>query len=874
MRPPKILSLVFVFLGLATQHHLLATTIKFSSERTAFYRYESPTVGVVLDGDFPEQSVLDVKFGEYLLHRGPARQGRNEITLPTHIFRSGSHDLTARLLDPQGNQVASQSFAIQLVRRIADDALQNWLWMNGGPVNTAFYKEHGFDYAGGPMLPYSFSKDNSGSLSEQRAAAFRQVSQILNKSLGDGLLLSAVPNGGLFKREFTLFPPNGEDIEYVNAARHGEKYYNPFSPIVAEKQNEANRLFLEAIKDYPNFTIAWTDMEIQDDLTKPNLNREGREKMAKELGFTVDEVGDPEYVAEHVISDNDRKYRLSKYIFQGGNGIQAGLQRMVDMVKEYRPDVLTMTDPYRHAALYDVYPSIDIIHSWTYSSPDPKSMLYIEQLRTVCKPRNQIPLQIVTLLDYPGILDVPERRKNYTGKLEPHEGWMMMGPDRVKETTWINLSRAPRFVGYFYSSMIDPVKYRDDTYRIPPETSDAIREMAEKVFRPYGKMIRKLEVSPRRIAVLTSQAAAVYNRSPGDEGSYVGYRTLPFQGVLEMAHYNADVVFDESIERGMLDNYDVLFLPRCDTLTQSVVEKIHNFRKRGGLVFADKYLGPQFDGVHRFDFDFSYLSKVNARANVMGETYAEWNDQVETSGAKVDLKKVLGVPAQMDQEIKEGYAKTLKEVVGQKVPHIVDCDEPTVLFNLCEKNGVKYLFVINDKRTYDERVGKYKGIMEKLVPQTVNVRLRDQEGLKVTAYDMLRKCALPVSRKDSSLSFPVELGALGGTIIALYPSPLEKIAISAPAEGVLSQECAISVTFHNAEGKPAQGLQPVRIDILDAKGNIHEDSDWICLENGKGKLSFTPAWNDPAGGWKIKASDLTAGLSAETNISFTQPDSQ
>lgn len=853
------------FLGIVAAWSAEGALLQFSSERTAFYRDENPRVALTLTGEFPSPSVLEVWLGERSVYRGAAEAGVNAFVLPTAEFASGKYEMTAQLRNAKGEEIATRSIAIELARRPSADALQNWLWMNGSPglEDQSFYKEHGFDFVQGPMLPYSEAKTDW-----ERKAAFQKMKQLFNDALTSGMRICIVPNGGLWEREFGMFKPEGEDVRYVNAARHGEKYYNPFSPLVAEKQNEANRMFMEAAKDYPNVTMAWTDMENQDDVTKPNLNREGREKMEKELGFTEAEVGEPSYVDAHVIRDDDRGYRLFKYVFTGGNGVTTALQRMVDVVKEYRPDMLTMTDPYRHTALYDVYPSVDMIHSWTYTNPDPKAMVYIEQLRAVCKPRNQIPLQVVTLLNYPGMLDVPKLRENPPDKDDHARQWMGMGPDRVKETTWINLSRAPQFVGYFYGSEIDPVKYADEPYRIPPETSDAIGEMAEKVFRPYGKMIRKLDVSPRKAAVLVSQVSALYSNSPNSiEGSYAGYRSLPFQIVLEMAHYNADVLFDESIAQGALDGYDVLFLPRIDTLSQSVYEKIQAFQKRGGLIFSDQYLGPKLNVDHQFDFDFSYRSKVSAQANAMGVAYADWDDHA-TKNEQIDLKKVLGVPAHKDQEVMEGYAKTLKEVVGAKVPHVVDADEPTVLFNLTEKYGVKYLFVINDKRAYDERIGKFMGMMEKGVPQTVNVRYRDPEASQWVVYDMLTQKELPVKAQGEEISFPVELDSLGGKMIALYPSRLKKLAVSAKTPGKRGEPCTVSVDFQDAKGQPVKGLQPVRVDLVGPAGNLHEDSDWICLENGKGTLVVTPAWDAPAGNWQIKVKDLTAGLTAQTSLTL------
>ena len=119
-------------------------------------------------------------------------------------------------------------------------------------------------------------------------------------------------------------------------------------------------------------------------------------------------------------------------------------------------------------------------------------MLFIETLRAACKPEGKTPLQTVTLLNYPG-------------ELAPTEEWMLMGPGRTKVTTWINLSRAPKMIGYYYSSACPPAG--TDTFEIPYSTSLTIQELSEKVFKPYGPLLKNLEVAPRRIAVLSSAAS-------------------------------------------------------------------------------------------------------------------------------------------------------------------------------------------------------------------------------------------------------------------------------------------------------------------------------------------------------------------------------
>ncbi|HRJ74027.1 MAG TPA: hypothetical protein PLS03_17520, partial [Terrimicrobiaceae bacterium] len=143
-----------VFLLWASLIPVFALNLKFTSQRNAFYRDESPSLGVEVEGTLPEDAILEAKLGEYLIQSKPA-SSTTAIHIPARLFRSGEYKLTARLLDSKGEEVAIKSFPIQLVKRPGNDRLQNWLWMNGGPIypEFSFYKEHGFDFVGGPMLP-------------------------------------------------------------------------------------------------------------------------------------------------------------------------------------------------------------------------------------------------------------------------------------------------------------------------------------------------------------------------------------------------------------------------------------------------------------------------------------------------------------------------------------------------------------------------------------------------------------------------------------------------------------------------------------------------------------------------------------------------
>lgn len=779
------------------------------------------------------------------------------LDLPTIKLRAGPDYMLTITLMKQDQILATAKFVISLIPRPNPERLDIWLWMNGGPVQN-FYDKHGFTSAGGPMFPTSKSKPEE--TLEQIMGPLTWPS--MDETMRRGIDTTFCPHNGLWVRDFTLDPPPaGDDIQYKGAGRNPEQYYNPFNPVVAELQNKANELMMRSIGDYPNLKFAFVGMEWVDDLWEANTNIGGLELMKKELGFTPDEIGDVNYIAPGVIPDDDRAYNYKKYVYTKGNGTALVCQRAAEVVHRFRPDVKVLADPYRTAAIYDIYPGLDLIETWTYTNPDPKLMIYIDTLIAACKPANQTPLQVITMLNYPGSI-APEEK-----------WWTMMGPDRIRETSWIVMSRVVPIVGYFYGSEIDPVKYAKDTWRVPPESSDAIKQMSEKLYLPYGPMIRQLKRSPRRIALLNSYSSRVHSRSPGLLG-YPNEQILHFQSVMEMAHLNTDIVFDQTIEQNGLDGYDVLVMPKCDTLTSTVYRKIQEFQKRGGILIADQYLGPKFSNVIRFDFDFTYRNKVNANAILKNQMHVGTGSDDHIKPGTTAMEQVAGVTAEDDRLIMLSYAEQLRKTLGGKVDPSVWSDRMDVLFNQTESNGVKYLFVINDRREYGPRMGQYKAILEKLIPQTVNVRMKtSQAGL--VAYDLIGRKKIDLTTQTASdgktpaeVSFPVDLSDLGGTIIAFYPHPLQKVELTA-TDGVLGGEpIALKIKVLDNDGKTQPGLFPLKLTVTDPKGYESDVSEYYCATDGSIEVPFHPAINDRPGQWKVQAEDLISGLSAQTTFNL------
>lgn len=806
-------------------------SLSIDSPRRAFYRGEEILLVIRCDGGGPiaDGSKLEVSLG------GVVRATRDIQSLaatrafrfPALALKVGTYQLEVALHAPDGTTTKITE-PLTIGQRPNPERLPIWLWGGGG---NQWYVDHGFTTWTG-----LYHRGAGGAFTEADGRA-------LDQALPSGAAVGIFPNGGL--RD--IDPAQFDDPDAKNIGVRpdlNETIANPFHPEVARLQDESNRALMEFVRKYPQVQTAFFNTEVVDSL-RINRNETGQRLMKEELGFTEQAASPPQFVAPGVIADDDPSYLLHKFRYKRGDGLAVANKRVVDMIHRYRPDIVTITDPYRETTLLDMMSHVDVVGTWTYTNPDPKLMLYIETLRAVCKPTGQIPLNTITMLNYPG-------------ELTPTGEWTLMGPGRVKVTTWINLSRAPRILGYYYSSACNPEQEQSD--RVPYATSRAIKELADTVFRPYGPMITNLEVAPRRIAVLSSAAARVHSTSPNLAGGYANMQVYHFYSVMAMAHLQADVVFDETVERFGLDDYDVLVLPKCDVLTKTVYDEVLRFAARGGRIIADQYLGPKVPGAIAFDFDFTYRARVSAKAVADNLAYAEWNDQLQPESAK--LQEVKGVTALDDQRIMESYAARLKAGLAGVVEPEVDCDQPTVLFNMLESGPVKYLAVVNDKRVYDERVGKYKGVLGELVPQSVSIRLRDWAHPGLVAYDMLERKALDVVRGDGDWRFDVSLSSVGGTFVALYPGPLATLAIQAPAAVKPGVTYDFAILVGDANGQICQGLQPIEITIADPDGASNASSGYYCAKDGVLHVRFTPALNDTRGTWTFAARDLTAGLSA------------
>jgi hypothetical protein len=419
--------------------------------------------------------------------------------------------------------------------------------------------------------------------------------------------------------------------------------------------------------------------------------------------------------------------------------------------------------------------------------------------------------------------------------------FFVAGPDYTREAIWLVISQRPDILGFFSPGAARPFSPHADPYVSSPETFDAIGEVCRALIEPFGPTVLESRRLRPRVAVLNSATSVWFpGASPGY--SYVNEHILPYCSLLMMNHVPFDVLLDDDITTGGLDGYDLLVIPRGDTLTRSAHERIVAFaRTRDKKVIANATMRARVPGAAVTDFDFGFERAVDGQSLAQGRA----------------------LTAEEHRARMEAYAERLAPLVADfRGP--ATSDSRRVLINTLESGDLRYVFLINDERTYGPRFGAAKLHFEAGVRQTAKVRLEGLPGTDVpTVYDALAGRRMSLPWDGGSAQFEVTLPAARGKLLALLPEPVDRVEVTIPPATGRGQPLAIAVRVLGASGKPFRGAIPLRIDITDPLGRHNEYSRYGAAVGDPWTLAIHPALNDPAGSWTVRVTELLGGTRAE-----------
>lgn len=631
-----------------------------------------------------------------------------------------------------------------------------------------------------------------------------------------------------------------------------------FTPQRIELTKKLAADILAEANQFPAFQRLFMNSEAEDRLGM-DYNPAARERIEAALGFKLSEpLGEPKYIAEGVINANDRRLRYERVRWKLGDGWVFGNATLAQAVRSGKPDVRAWSDPLRNGMVLGRFDGLDEVSTWTYTNPDLKGMVSgVETLFAEARGTKMGVRQSITFYNYAGSLTPSSNRWD-------SDKTFCMEADRATILGWVLLARRIDTLSYYYSSLLNPFMHRGYTFtereklQFSPATSAAIGRFNTEIVRPFGPLVKSLERPKRAAAVLSSFSSQVYRKSPILNGHYPAEQIRHFYSLLAMNNIPADVVFDEQIEQGCLKDYTALFLPKCDTLTETCWKNILEFQKAGGLVVADQYLRADIPGAIRVDYDFTYRDRVTANALNLKMDF-QVKDDLATRKEHEKEKIEAGVDAQEDQRRMEQYAAQLRSTIGAKMDMLSDfgADTPTALCHLLRKGQTEYLFVANDKRTYGPRGTKWKSVLDQGVAQKVAITLREAPH-RVAFYDLLSGEKLAVERKGGFNVLAVDLKPAWGTIIAVYPCEVETVAINAPERIKRGETLTVKASVSGKKGTAIEGVVPFHIVLQDESGRVAVDR-YCAAENGAISLAYELARNDLPGRWCAWVKDFATG---------------
>lgn len=438
-----------------------------------------------------------------------------------------------------------------------------------------------------------------------------------------------------------------------------------------------------------------------------------------------------------------------------------------------------------------MYAPLDVLMKWTYVNPLSQVPFWTKALMGAADPGQRV-LPNTQLLWKPGMAADTAHA---------------LTPEITREATWLTAMWGPGSMSHWASFLVRPAEERSYTPAdkgdfkglvYQPETG---RELARIWEGPLGRLapaIARMEAPDSPVGMLysyTDEAFTVWGHQ--------GRLHRRFRDILR-AHLPVEIVFEEDIADGRLSDFEVLIVTGIRYMRRSVQERLQRFARNGGLLVVDE-------------------------------------------GMEIDLP---------GRRVSVGDAGGLREAVasGLEKPLYVDCDSSDAYLSVLEAGGVKYVFVVNDRREFGPLVGETKKIREKGVAQKVTVRLAEGDA---AVYELTRSRRLSPRSGKRGMAVEVELTPAAGRILAIYPRPIGRVQMSVLPTAETGGTIDLTVRVLTEEDERASGLQPLEIALErpDGRRTVRR----TAAQEGIVRTELPVPDTAPAGEWIITATDQTGG---------------
>jgi hypothetical protein len=812
--------------------------VQVVNERHAYIRGENVTIQLKTDA-----RELRCDVSGWLPERLRVKNGKTEYAVNTSLLHPGDYEIRAV---PVGSSQEAGGPAVFPISIVAPPNAQRFplrSWRVIPPDRMAWWAEHGIT---------GFSLDTIED--PLKPAEARNFARVLDEAARYGMDVS-MDLYPLLSRHWR----GTEDARCLlpNGSRDPDRPY-PLEPSVMEYARRTAESAIEPLGGYPALRGAFLQTEYE---TPFSMNEVTRKLAKQEIGVDLGEVLSPQWTNGHymdpakfppafqpqggIISDDNPMYRFLRWWWERGHGTNFNNLAMAKEIRAKCPNILCWHDPYRLAPVYKSHLGLDCISTWTYGYPDIKRLVYTTAMQGAAKREQQKVMQTITLYVY-GRFAVPlgNSTSNVSSDQAGADVSFNNGPDYTREAMWLVMSQRPDILTIYYEWHGDSVPPEDaaaDLYKTSPESFDAVSEINRTLIEPFGPVILNSQRLKPNVAVLMSATAVWFHATPLWPG-YPNEQILPFCELLMMNHVPFNVLLDDDIRDGKLKDYDVLVIPRGDTLAQSVYDQIKEFAHAGKTVIADGTLRAPVPEAKIANCDFAFEQSLDGRALAEGHA----------------------ITAEDDRARMEAHADQLKPLL-ERADRPAQADSKRALINTLQSGDIRYVFVVNDERTYGPRFGEYKLMFETGLLQRTKVMIKAPE--QAVLYDALRRRPIAYTRNHDDVEFPVMLDPARGKLIAVLPHSIGKVLLETPDQAKRGAPYDVRVRVLDASGSPLRGSLPLRVELSDPLGRTDPYSRYAATDaEGEFRLTVWPALNDLPGDWTLRVTDLLAGTKAERTI--------
>jgi len=367
------------------------------------------------------------------------------------------------------------------------------------------------------------------------------------------------------------------------------------------------------------------------------------------------------------------------------------------------------------------------------------------------------------------------------------------------------------------------------------------------VIRKIGPVQGLLKPAQRKIGLMLPITADCYQ--PG--ASLV----LPYiYANLMQGHFDVDPIAEEEIVSGHANRYEAVVVYNARWLRKSVADALARYAARGGKLILDPTVPFDIPGATRLRVDVGMGNPCPAR--------------------KAGKQTRLPMPGRRDYSCPKRI-RAIADELGKHVAPLYESPDVTLVANTFRVDRVPYMWFVNvhsgEEYRFLQPFTLTKQAYQKLRPWmdevarsrfTAPVRMKKLPGVP---YDLVAGKRLAVRQRGDRAEFWVAMDRLGGTLVAFYPEPIEKVAVAAPPTVKPLQDVVIRVTV-SGKGGPVPGAVPIEIHLIDPGGRVHVTSGHFATRDGVYTFPWTPAVNDPPGRWTVKVKDLAGGHVAQAPV--------